>query len=161
MEMNEKKDQRDDVYSKNVRAGKRTYFFDVKATRADDYYLTITESTKKMDENGSFFYKKHRIFLYKEDFNKFSDSLSEVIGFIHKEKGEAPIRSDNYKNSSQTKNTDTEVETKTDEAPTTESEKEEPSNNENNQIVEDAHEEAINNDGMKEEENAEDNKNTF
>ena len=50
MEMNEKKDQRDDVYSKNVRAGKRTYFFDVKATRADDYYLTITESTKKMDD---------------------------------------------------------------------------------------------------------------
>ncbi|HIA36378.1 MAG TPA: DUF3276 family protein [Flavobacteriales bacterium] len=157
MEINDKKDQRDDVFSRHVRAGKRTYFFDVKATRADDYYLTITESTKKIDENGSFFYKKHRIFLYKEDFNKFSDSLSEVIGFVHKEKGEAPIRSNNHESASKKENTGNEVsvENNLNSLPVPESEKEEPSSNENNQIVDDAHEEAIN----KEEGQAEDNEN--
>lgn len=158
MEINDKKDQRDDVFSRHVRAGKRTYFFDVKATRADDYYLTITESTKKIDENGSFFYKKHRIFLYKEDFSKFSDCLSEVVGFIHNEKGEAPIRSNHHVNSSQKENTGNEVnvEPKLNDVPTTESEKEEVSGGENNQIVDDAHEEAMN----KEEGKAEDNENT-
>ncbi len=89
----DKKIQRDDIFSRYVRAGKRTYFFDVKATKADDYYLTLTESTKRYNDDGTFRYEKHRLFLYKEDFNKFSDRLAEVMEFIIKEKGEAPIRS--------------------------------------------------------------------
>lgn len=74
--------QSDDVYSKPVRAGKRTYFFDVKATKGNDYYLTITESKRKVEKDGSFAYDKHKIFLYKEDFEKFVESLNEVIGYI-------------------------------------------------------------------------------
>lgn len=73
---------REEVFSKAVRAGKRTYFFDVKATRKDEYYLTITESKKRMDSNGNSFYEKHKIFLYKEDFDKFSDGLTEIIDYI-------------------------------------------------------------------------------
>lgn len=74
--------QSDDVFSKPVRAGKRTYFFDVKATKGNDYYLTITESKRKVEKDGSFVYDKHKIFLYKEDFDKFVESLDEVIGYI-------------------------------------------------------------------------------
>jgi len=70
---------REEVYSKKVRAGKRTYFFDVKSTRSNDYYLTITESKKRL-EDGVFV--KHKIFLYKEDFEKFSEGLSDVISYI-------------------------------------------------------------------------------
>ncbi|MBL4578171.1 MAG: PUR family DNA/RNA-binding protein [Flavobacteriales bacterium] len=92
METNDKKDRRDDIFSRNVRAGKRTYFFDVKATRADDYYLTITESTKRFNDDGTFHYEKHRLFLYKEDFEKFADRLSEVTKYIINEKGTVPIR---------------------------------------------------------------------
>lgn len=73
---------RQDVYSKVVRAGKRTYFFDVKATRRNDYYLTITESKKKFNKDGNSYFEKHKIFLYKEDFDKFSDGLAEVIEYI-------------------------------------------------------------------------------
>lgn len=72
----------DDVFSKPVRAGKRTYFFDVKATKSNDYYLTITESKRRMDKDGRFVYDKHKIFLYKEDFEKFTEGLQEVIQFI-------------------------------------------------------------------------------
>ncbi|HIZ87052.1 MAG TPA: PUR family DNA/RNA-binding protein [Candidatus Coprenecus pullistercoris] len=72
----------DDVYSKPVRAGKRTYFFDVKATKGNDYYLTITESKRRIEKDGRFAYDKHKIFLYKEDFEKFSQGLEEVIAFI-------------------------------------------------------------------------------
>lgn len=72
----------EDVFSKPIRAGKRTYFFDVKATRGNDYYLTITESKKKVEENGSFSFDKHKIFLYKEDFEKFTEGLQEVIDYI-------------------------------------------------------------------------------
>ena len=72
----------EDVYSKPVRAGKRTYFFDVKATKGKDYYLTITESKRRMDSNGHFSYDKHKIFLYKEDFEKFTEGLEEVIQYI-------------------------------------------------------------------------------
>ena len=74
----------EDVYSKPVRAGKRTYFFDVKATKGNDYYLTITESKRRMDMNGHFAYDKHKIFLYKEDFEKFAEGLEEVIAYIKK-----------------------------------------------------------------------------
>ena len=72
----------DDVYSKPVRAGKRTYFFDVKATKGNDYYLTITESKRRVDKDGRFVYDKHKIFLYKEDFEKFTEGLEEVIKFV-------------------------------------------------------------------------------
>ena len=73
---------REEIHSKAVRAGKRTYFFDVKATRRNDYYLTITESKKRFNRDGKFFYEKHKLFLYKEDFDKFSESLKEIIEFI-------------------------------------------------------------------------------
>ncbi len=73
---------RDEIYSKVIRAGKRTYFFDVKATRSEDYYLTITESKKVFDSDGNSRYEKHKIFLYKEDFDKFAQGFDEAIGFI-------------------------------------------------------------------------------
>ena len=72
----------DDVYSKPVRAGKRTYFFDVKATKGNDYYLTITESKRRVERDGRYVYDKHKIFLYKEDFDKFADGLQEVVNYI-------------------------------------------------------------------------------
>lgn len=72
-----------EIHSKVIRAGKRTYFFDVKSTRSDEYYLTITESKKRFADNGKFTYEKHKIFLYKEDFTKFVDSLQEVVDYIH------------------------------------------------------------------------------
>jgi hypothetical protein len=74
--------EREEIHSKAVRAGKRTYFFDVKATKRNDYYLTITESKKRFNNDGRFYYEKHKIFLYKEDFEKFSEGLAEVIEFI-------------------------------------------------------------------------------
>ena len=74
--------KRDEIFSKAVRAGKRTYFFDVKATRRNDYYLTITESKKRFNRDGRFFYEKHKIFLYKEDFDKFIEGLTESVDFI-------------------------------------------------------------------------------
>ena len=80
----------DDVYSRPVRAGKRTYFFDVKATKGNDYYLTITESKRRIEKDGRFAYDKHKIFLYKEDFEKFTQGLEEVIAFI-KEKCPIPV----------------------------------------------------------------------
>ncbi len=72
----------EDVFSKPVRAGKRTYFFDVKATKGNDYYLTITESKRRVNTDGRFVYDKHKIFLYKEDFDKFTEGLQEVIDYI-------------------------------------------------------------------------------
>lgn len=75
---------RDDIFSKIVRAGRRTYFFDVKATRNNDYYLTVTESKKHTQDNGSVNYEKHKLFLYKEDFEKFTEVFSEVIDYIKK-----------------------------------------------------------------------------
>ncbi len=71
-----------EIFSRAVRAGKRTYFFDVKATRKNDYFLTITESKKRFHKDGRFYFEKHKIFLYKEDFEKFSDGFAEVIDFI-------------------------------------------------------------------------------
>jgi hypothetical protein len=78
----QRRDNRQEIFSKVVRAGKRTYFFDVKATRGNDYYLTITESKKRFNSDGRFFYEKHKLFLYKEDFDKFGDGLSETISKI-------------------------------------------------------------------------------
>ena len=86
--MNEGKGNfRDEIFSKSVRAGKRTYFFDVKSTRGGDLYLTITESKKRFQDDGTFYFEKHKLFLYKEDFEKFSDGLSEVIDKIEELKG--------------------------------------------------------------------------
>ncbi|MFO8002498.1 MAG: DUF3276 family protein [Marinilabilia sp.] len=82
-----KRTDRDDIFSKAVRAGKRTYFFDVKATRKNDYYLTITESKKRFEEDGRFRFEKHKLFLYKEDFEKFADGLKDAIDFIQAEQG--------------------------------------------------------------------------
>lgn len=78
----EVKTEREEIFSKSVRAGKRTYFFDVKTTRRNDYYLTLTESKKRFNRDGRFYFEKHKIFLYKEDFDKFVDGLSEAIEYI-------------------------------------------------------------------------------
>lgn len=85
----------DDVFSKPVRAGKRTYFFDVKSTKGgDDFYLTITESKRRNNPDGTFTYDKHKIFLYKEDFEKFKEGLCDVIEYIKENcfQGEIPQR---------------------------------------------------------------------
>jgi len=82
------REERDDVYSKVVRAGKRTYFFDVKSTKNNEYYLTITESKKRAGRDGKFFFEKHKIFLYKEDFDKFAEGLDEVVNFIKEKQGD-------------------------------------------------------------------------
>ena len=86
-------DNRDmeEIFSKKVRAGRRTYFFDVRSTRAGDYYMTLTESKKDFNEDGTPFYKKHKIYLYKEDFANFKEALNEVSDYIIKEKGEEII----------------------------------------------------------------------
>ncbi len=73
---------REEIFSKAVRAGKRTYFFDVKSTRGNDYYLTITESKKRFTDDGKFTYEKHKLFLYKEDFEKFIEGLNESVAHI-------------------------------------------------------------------------------
>ena len=78
---------REEIYSKAVRAGKRTYFFDVKSTRRDEFYLTITESKKRFEQDGNFHFEKHKIFLYREDFEKFVDGLQEVISYIDLNQG--------------------------------------------------------------------------
>ena len=75
---------REEIYSERVRAGKRTYFFDVKATKSNDYYLTITESKRRPKDDG-FFYEKHKIFLYKEDFNKFVEALNNTVAHVKEE----------------------------------------------------------------------------
>ena len=83
--------EKEEIFSKVLRAGRRTYFFDVRATKAGDYYLTITESKKFTNDDGSFHYKKHKIYLYKEDFVGFTDILNEMTSYIVEEKGEEVI----------------------------------------------------------------------
>jgi hypothetical protein len=80
----------EEIFSKALRAGRRTYFFDVRETKAGDYYLTITES-KFTNEDGTFYFKKHKIYLYKEDFAEFNSSLKETCDFIIENKGEEVI----------------------------------------------------------------------
>ena len=82
---------KEEIYSKVLRAGRRTYFFDVRSTKAGDYYLTITESKKFTNDDGSFHYKKHKIYLYKEDFTEFREILAEMTDYIINEKGEEVI----------------------------------------------------------------------
>ena len=83
--------EKDEIFSKVLRAGRRTYFFDVRATKAGDYYLTITESKKFTHEDGSFHYKKHKIYLYKEDFESFKSILAEMTDYVISNKGEEVI----------------------------------------------------------------------
>ncbi|MGB7842559.1 MAG: PUR family DNA/RNA-binding protein [Salinimicrobium sp.] len=90
--------EKEEIFSKVLRAGRRTYFFDVRATKADDYYLTITESKKFTNDDGSFHYKKHKIYLYKEDFGGFNEILREMTDFILEEKGEEVISERHQKN---------------------------------------------------------------
>ena len=88
----------EEIFSKSIRSGRRTYFFDVRSTRAEDYYLTITESKRDFNEDGTPFYKKHKIYLYKEDFVKFKEALNDVCDYIIKEKGEEIISNTERKN---------------------------------------------------------------
>ncbi len=81
----------EEIFSKSLRAGRRTYFFDVRSTRAGDYYMTITESKRDFNEDGTPYYKKHKIYLYKEDFKNFKDNLDEVTNYIFEQKGEEII----------------------------------------------------------------------
>ncbi|WP_318643491.1 PUR family DNA/RNA-binding protein [Flavobacterium ardleyense] len=83
--------EKEEIFSKVLRAGRRTYFFDVRSTKADDYYITITESKKFTEEDGSFHFKKHKIYLYKEDFNAFSDILEQMTSYVLNHKGEEVI----------------------------------------------------------------------
>ena len=83
--------EKEEIFSKVLRAGRRTYFFDVRATKAGDYYITITESKKFTNEDGSFHYKKHKIYLYKEDFEGFTDILNEMTSYVINEKGQEVI----------------------------------------------------------------------
>ena len=115
--MTEKREIKD-IFSKKVKAGRRTYFFDVRSTKADDYYLTITESKKFTHDDGSFHYQKHKIYLYKEDFSEFNDMLKAATNFIVNEKGEEVIserHQKDYKKDEETVVTE-EVETKTTES---------------------------------------------
>lgn len=83
--------EKQEIFSKAVRAGKRTYFFDVKSTKDGNMYLTVTESKRKLRHDGNgFFYEKHKVFIYKEDFIKFSDGLSEVVEYI-RENNPTPV----------------------------------------------------------------------
>ncbi len=83
--------EQEEIFSKVMRAGRRTYFFDVRSTKAGDFYLTITESKKLTNDDGSYHYKKHKIYLYKEDFSEFKDTLDEMINYVIDEKGEEVI----------------------------------------------------------------------
>ncbi|MCF8302100.1 MAG: PUR family DNA/RNA-binding protein [Bacteroidales bacterium] len=86
---NDKSNERREIFSQAIRAGKRTYFFDVKETRAGEYYLTITESKRRFNkEQEKFYFEKHKLFLYKEDFEKFSNGLKSAVDFI--ESAQAP-----------------------------------------------------------------------
>ena len=113
-----------DIFSKVLRAGRRTYFFDVRATKADDYYITITESKKFTEEDGSYHFKKHKIYLYKEDFASFNEILSEMTEYVVNHKGEEVIserhqkdfkkESDGFEHSSSEQTTKTSLNSYTD-----------------------------------------------
>ena len=91
----------EEIFSKAVRAGRRTYFFDVRETKAGDYYLTITESKKFTNEDGTFYYKKHKIYIYKEDFENFSNFLNETMAYIIEKRGQEVISERHQKNYSE------------------------------------------------------------
>jgi hypothetical protein len=88
MRGSENMEKREDIYSKAIRAGKRTYFFDVKSTKGGENFITITESKKKFhNDQGKFYFEKHKIFLYKEDYEKFANGLEDILEFVIKNKG--------------------------------------------------------------------------
>ena len=99
--------EREEIFSKVLRAGRRTYFFDVRSTKAGDYYLTLTESKKFTNEDGSFHYKKHKIYLYKEDFSEFSSILNEMTDYVISEKGEEVISERHQKDLKKEENNET------------------------------------------------------
>ncbi|CAM4313345.1 PUR family DNA/RNA-binding protein [Flavobacterium terrigena] len=112
--MNDKELLEKDIFSKVLRAGRRTYFFDVRATKADDYYITITESKKFTEEDGSYHFKKHKIYLYKEDFAAFNEILSEMTEYVINHKGEEVIserHQKDFKKESQSEYADSSYET--------------------------------------------------
>jgi len=108
--MNDKNyNEQEEIFSQVLRAGRRTYFFDVRATKSDDYYLTVTESKKFTQDDGSFHYKKHKIYLYKEDFTEFNEMLRAATDYIINEKGEEVIsdrHQSDYKKPSETETSD-------------------------------------------------------
>ena len=114
MENNDYRD-REEIFSKVLRAGRRTYFFDVRSTKAGDYYLTLTESKKFTNDDGSFHYKKHKIYLYKEDFSEFSSILNEMTDYIINEKGEEVISDRHQKDFKKEDHNTDETVTKSDE----------------------------------------------
>jgi len=107
--------ENEEIFSKVLRAGRRTYFFDVRATKSDDYYVTITESKKFTEPDGSYHFKKHKIYLYKEDFIAFKEILGEMTEFVFNNKGEEVI-SERHQRDYQRENFDT----KTDNQPAAE-----------------------------------------
>ena len=121
--------EREEIFSKVLRAGRRTYFFDVRSTKAGDYYLTLTESKKFTNEDGSFHYKKHKIYLYKEDFTEFSNILKEMTDYVISEKGEEVISERHQKDFKKEDNTESTEETND------ENEKEDGSNESSNEFT--------------------------
>jgi hypothetical protein len=110
--------EQEEIFSQVLRAGRRTYFFDVRATKADDYYLTVTESKKFTHDDGSFHYQKHKIYLYKEDFTDFHEMLSKATDYIINEKGDEVISERHQKDFKKEEITTTD---ETPETPSTES----------------------------------------
>ncbi|MEN8704485.1 MAG: PUR family DNA/RNA-binding protein [Polaribacter sp.] len=103
--------EQEEIFSQVLRAGRRTYFFDVRATKADDYYLTVTESKKFTHDDGSFHYQKHKIYLYKEDFSDFHEMLKKATDYIIAEKGNEVISERHQKDYKKEENTNTEEST--------------------------------------------------
>ena len=102
--------EQEEIFSQVLRAGRRTYFFDVRSTKADDYYLTVTESKKFTHDDGSFHYQKHKIYLYKEDFSDFKEMLNRATDFIVNEKGSEVISERHQKDYKKEEGEDSEVE---------------------------------------------------
>ena len=121
--------EREEIFSKVLRAGRRTYFFDVRSTKAGDYYLTLTESKKFTNEDGSFHYKKHKIYLYKEDFTEFTNILNEMTEYVISEKGEEVISERHQKDFKKEDNTESTEETND------ENEKEDDGNESSNEFT--------------------------
>lgn len=102
--------ENEDIFSRVLRAGRRTYFFDVRATKADDYYVTITESKKFTEADGSYHFKKHKIYLYKEDFSAFAEILGEMTDYVLNHKGEEVISERHQKDFKKEDNSEKSVE---------------------------------------------------
>ncbi|MGJ8759726.1 MULTISPECIES: PUR family DNA/RNA-binding protein [unclassified Polaribacter] len=108
--------EQEEIFSQVLRAGRRTYFFDVRATKADDYYLTVTESKKFTHDDGSFHYQKHKIYLYKEDFTDFQEMLGKATDYILNEKGSEVISERHQKDFKKEEGTETTEEIKSTES---------------------------------------------